>query len=358
MSDEKKLILKMLKEGKITEDEAIKLLESMGQNKKEKENPFSQIDVNIIERIAQAANIVSKKSQEFINNIDFDNLNIGFDFKTGTRSTTERICTENLLGVENPDLSIENLNGHITLYSWENEEIEARANINYDDKAVSGNYNFLSLYKEDNKIFVKPNYENSSARHFDMDMTIAIPQKLFNEISITSTNASIKIDDITCNKLDLNSTNAKISVKNIKATDSKINSTNAKIEIENVLGDSIEISTTNGKIQTKALGIRAINLSTTNGSLTIGGIRDEVELINATTTHGNISISLDNVFRPIKATVHNHFKDIGASNFSENLFTNFVSSQGSMIAYTDNYDENKDSLNINASTHIGAINIK
>ncbi|MFM1583347.1 SHOCT-like domain-containing protein, partial [Helcococcus ovis] len=89
MSEEKKLILKMLKENKISEDEALKLLDAIGsnknteKNKKEDNTEFSTGNFvsKIINGVEKAINIASKK----IENMDFELINFSsqnFNAKT------------------------------------------------------------------------------------------------------------------------------------------------------------------------------------------------------------------------------------------------------------------------------------
>lgn len=356
MSEEKKLILKMLKEGKITEDEAITLLDSIKETKKKSD--FSSLENSFIEKITQAAAKITKKSQEVLSNLDFEDISINFSSSSDQKTKTERVVSENIIGIENPILDVENENGKISLYSWDNEEIEAKADVNYDDRYISSTYDFIKLIREDNKIIIRPNYDNASARHFNIGFKIAVPKKLFEKISLNSTNASIELREILANQLVVKSTNAKISVKDIEAKDAEFSSTNAKISVEGIKGNDLYIHTTNGKIELDNINSTLIKMETTNGTLNVQNIKENVEKISANTNNGNINISLKEVFKPVKAKVKNHFKDINITNFSDSMFTNFVNESGAMIAFSDGYDEEKENLNIDAATYNGTINIK
>lgn len=365
MSEEKKIILRMLKEGKISEEEALKLLESVKDDKKFKKEDFKFDTNEFVDKITQAAIKLGEKSQEVISSLNFedfslDDFNLNFRSSSNKNTEAERIVTETAKDLENPKLVIENRNGKIRVYAWDNEEVEARATVAYDDKYISSNYNFITIEKDEEEDLIKiaPDYERSSPRHFNMNVTVAVPKDIFQSISLNSTNSNIKVEDIATEKLLIESTNAKINLENIDIEMAEIKSANGKISGENLKGKSIIIDTSNGKINLKDLDYTNVDLNTINGNLTLDNIKESVEEIKASTYNGNIYISLKDVYKPVKAKVLNHFKDLDTSNFNDSVFTNFVTEDGSMIAYTDNYEESEENLDITASTHMGAIKIK
>ncbi len=359
MSEEKKIILRMLREGKITEDEALSLLESIKDTKKKNDySQFSGFDTTqFVEKFAQAAAKIGKETKEYINNFDFEDISIKFKSNLEQKNKAERVVTENILGEENPKLEVINRNGKINIYSWDNEEVEARADVRFDDRFVSQNYGFIKIEREDNKIIVRPDYDSTSARHFSMNITVAIPKKLFEEIKLESTNSSIDIKEIEANKLKVNSTNGTILLENSVAEIAEVSSTNAQIAAKGISGHELQINTTNGRIVISDVNSSDIDIHTTNGTIVVNGIKDNVRDINTSTNNGNISISIKDVFKPVKAKVKNHFKDIDTNNFADSIFANFVTEDGAMIAYSDGYNENNDKLDIQASTYNGTINI-
>ncbi len=83
----------------------------------------------------------------------------------------------------------------------------------------------------------------------------------------------------------------------------------------------------------------------------------EVKAIKASTYNGSISISLDGIFKPVKAKIGNANKANNNLNLSNKIFTNFVNAEGDQIAYSDGYDEEQENLYVEASTFNGTISI-
>ncbi|WP_054251417.1 DUF4097 family beta strand repeat-containing protein [Neofamilia massiliensis] len=355
MSDEKKLILKMLQEGKITEDEAITLLDSI-KDKKKATRTNTDFD-SLINKISETASKIGKKSQEMVSNFDFEDFTNMFTV-TDQKNKAERLASENIIGLEEPSLYVENQSGKIKIYSWDNEEIQVTADVSYDDRFIADTYDFISIRREDDKVYIEPNYDSVSGRYFSINLSIALPEKHFKEISLKSTNANLEIEDVKADSLLVKTINAKISGKNIEAKEGEVSSTNARISLENLSGDKLQIKTTNGKIDIKDIDYLDLEMKTTNGSLVVANLGARTESIYAKTSNGNISIALKNIFKPIKAKMKNNFKGLEASYFADSIFTNFVTEDKVMVAYTDGYDENADRLDIEATTTMGNINIK
>lgn len=355
MSDEKKLILRMLKEGKITEDEAITLLDSI-KDKKKTTRTNTDFD-SLINKISETASKIGKKSQEMVSNFDFEDFTNIFT-PADQKNKAERLASENIIGLEDPSLYVENQSGKIKIYSWDNEEIQVTADVSYDDRFIADTYDFISIRREDDKVYIEPNYDSVSGRYFSIDLNIALPEKHFKEISLKSTNANLEIENLKADSLLVKTINAKISGKNIEAKEGEVSSTNARISLEKLSGDKLEIKTTNGKIDIKDIDYLDIEMKTTNGSLVVANLGARTESIYAKTFNGNISIALKNIFKPIKAKMKNNFKGLEASYFADSIFTNFVTEDKVMVAYTDGYDENSDRLDIEAITTMGNINIK
>lgn len=359
MSEEKKIILRMLREGKITEDEALTLLDSIKDTKKKADySKFGEFDASQwMDKIAQAATKIGKETKEYISNFDFEDISIKFKSNLDQKARAERVITENIIGEEKPKLEVINRNGKITIYSWDNEEVEARADVKYDDRFVSQNYGFVKIDRDGDKVTVRPDYDKTSARHFTMNLTVAVPKKLFEEIKLESTNSGIEIKGIQTENLKVNSTNGTIILEETQAEIADVSSTNAQISVKEISGNELQINTTNGRIIIGDINTEDLDINTTNGTIVVSEIGERVKNIDTSTNNGNITISIKDVFKPVKAKVKNHFKDIDTTNFADSIFSNFVTEDGAMIAFSDGYDENDDRLDIVASTYNGTINI-
>lgn len=356
MTDEKKLILKMLKEGKISEDEAITLLDAIKTKKNTRDEKFYKLESSFIDKFVKAVDKIGAKSQEVIENLDFEDLSKNINFGSTFSQSAERLNAENIIAVENPDVLIKN-SGDISIRTWEDDSIETRAKINFDEKLISQNFQFLKVTREENKITIEPNYSEKNLKHFNMNIVVMLPKKLYNSIEIESNPKSVQIDDLETKALKISSVNAKISINNLKADLCEIKTINGKIQVNSISGENLLISTKNGKINLEDLSSKNCDLKTINGPVFVAGVKSEAEKLMAFTSNGNISISLKNIYKPVKAKIENQYKDVASSVLSNRIFTNFVTENSMMVAYSDGFDEEKENLYIEASTENGAITI-
>lgn len=105
MSKEKLLVLQMLKEGKISEEEALKLLEAMGEDKNTKknigENKFKFLEDDFVSKITDSIASIGRRTQEAIQKINIEETisDIGSTFSK-FKGKTEQVFDYDLERVE------------------------------------------------------------------------------------------------------------------------------------------------------------------------------------------------------------------------------------------------------------------
>lgn len=130
MSKEKLLVLQMLKEGKISEEEALKLLEAMGEDKNTKknigENKFKFLEDDFVSKITDSIASIGRRTQEAIQKINIEETisDIGSTFSK-FKGKTEQVFDYDLEKSGDVDsIEVENYNGKITIHGLEDEEEE------------------------------------------------------------------------------------------------------------------------------------------------------------------------------------------------------------------------------------------
>lgn len=74
MSDSKKLILEMLKDGRITEDEAMALLDALKETKDKSYNKIEDEFADIVDKIAQGSKTLANKVSAYLETVDYEDL--------------------------------------------------------------------------------------------------------------------------------------------------------------------------------------------------------------------------------------------------------------------------------------------
>lgn len=382
MSEEKKLILKMLKENKISEDEALKLLDAIGsnknteKNKKEDNTEFSTGNFvsKIINGVEKAINIASKK----IENMDFELIN--FSSQNFNAKTVKNYSYD----IENDiNLFIKNKNGTVEIINSYSDNLEIKANISYDSNILDEKYEFIESKIENNDYYFGLRNESSQS-NYSVNFQVYIPEDYTNSINVINSNAGIKINEINTKNINLKTSNAKIYLQEINADEIIATTSNATISLEEIESDTIAVTTSNarinicecsadklvattsnaritlddisiadlitktsnGSIQINDLDCATIDAKSSNGSISISDFSDNIIKIKAKTSNGSIRIEDINLERSVKAIMSG--KD---SSGLSSLFTNINKNNNEIVATTELYNSSdNNTLDIEAFT--------
>jgi len=337
VDEEKELILNMLKDGKITSEDASKLLEALEENeekyyykkysdeennidkkiKKLKDLP-SRINGKVTQKVADFADSVSELEKipvEIEKNIDAilnkkNNLKNGTKFNktldfllnslfgiSGGRSIEKEFKFEKV--IENSNIEVISKNGKIEVLTWDNNYAYIILNF-IASKEFEEEF---EIFHEDNliKIEINQNIKALSAKLY-------LPCKKYNNIYLSTTNSKIIVDKLDAEKIDLYTSNDKILLEDIKCNILKASTKNGKVLIRNATLNSLISSTTNDKISAFNVIFNDCELYTTNGKIMIDGFstNSSNSMLRVKTTNDNISLKMADkdteVFYELKTT--------------------------------------------------------
>ncbi len=304
MSDEKQMILEMLKEGKITVEEASSLLEALGGKKVRNENDF-------VTKLTQSIDSVIKKTTETIGNIDLDNLDINQYNIKGEINTHKEMRIED----EIEEINIDIPNGKIFVERASDSAISLTQDI-WSKKADLIDYINVTIADKILTIEVSDSYQNLDASAV---LTLALGKNFYEELNIDLVNGLIEVTDVDFTDLTLDGVNAKINVIN-SSGNIDINNTNGKVDIKNTNGDlvvdnvngpiylsnisgeSAEIDAVNGNVRIDGLNTSNVHVDTHSGNIRVYNIVAS-SLIDLNSGFGNIVIDAENYKGDIKAQV-------------------------------------------------------
>jgi len=413
MRDEKLMILTMLEEGKITSQEAIKLLEALeetdyfmdyGTNEDEeksinleqaKENLIEALEKNIEDRKEKIENIgidIGNKLANAFNNL-FGTGNL-FNL-SGNYKVINTQLEKDISHLDEASLVVKSINGKIDVKSWGEDKLLIKITYRYKNNSFTQDNSFYELYEEDNRIIFKPLYTNNVM----MDLSLYLPQKHYKEISLTTSNGRIQLEDLKLNLLTCNTSNASISLEDIvgenvdiSTKNGKINlrdisspilkavSTNASIKLEDIesrdlmvatkngritlshiAGEGITVKSSNGSIEADNLKGKVINLDTSNGKIICRDLDDErIRELNLSTSNSTIDVEMNHLskmgYYQLETSLGNINLDIPGLVYKENKQIDLGMKK--IIAHSINFNEDEEHFILNASTSNGSIKIR
>lgn len=360
MSEEKKLILNMLKEGKISDEEALRLLEAIGEKEKpsnakfdfkSEEKKFEKKASQFMNNFTTGVENFLGKIQEGISNIDINLEGVNFSSDKYSQKTEKKFTLSDVS--YDTQIEISNINGKIEAETWDEEYGELVASISYDDKKISGDYEFIKEIREDNKIkfIVNSNEGNNGSKYFDVKFVLYLPKGKVESILLESVNGKVTTKDLVANTLEQRTVNGKIISVNNNVSNVHLETVNGKVEVDGGTSNNLIVDVVNGKISITELNAVKSDINNTNGSIYIDEVLSNSREINVDSSNGGIYFIDLNYTKPIK--IESTGRNL--TDLSEN-FTNLEKKDQTLSAYTHSYSEElEDKLFIKTNTVFGKV---
>ena len=403
MKEEKMMILSMLEEGKITSEEAIKLMEALEDMETSKnnndftnqknENDFREekFGIPIFNTLEDIGSDIGNALSNMLNGLKDVGSPFGFRYNYDTITTD---LDMDISHIENPSLDLRAINGSIVLRSSSENQILIKAVCQYKNGLLSDNEPYFDFYIDGNKIIFSPKYNSNISIKLD----VSLPDKNYDEIVLNSTNGKIDLDRVNLNILDCITTNSSINIAEVKAKEVNLTSKNGKIQckdinsnilkasttnsgifLTDIRSDEIDVKTANSRINVDDIDSKSIVCKTSNGSIEAKDITSEI--IYLTTSNNRITcddIYMDNI-KDIKLITSNGSISSNIDNLNREAYFDLETSMGNItldlpnlvyqinkqanlglkkiVAHTVNFNENNNDLNFVATTSNGSIKI-
>ncbi|QCR33050.1 DUF4097 family beta strand repeat-containing protein [Lysinibacillus sp. SGAir0095] len=130
-----------------------------------------------------------------------------------------------------------------------------------------------------------------------VDVTIQLPQKLYEKITMVNENGKIEIESLQAKKIKIETDNGKIFMKSLLARTLKAKSDNGRIILNDSNFTNVVASTDNGRVSVNHSRAERFELSTDNGRIEINEVMGEIW---ATTDNGRIEGYIPQVTKPLQ----------------------------------------------------------
>lgn len=408
INEEKMFILKMLEQGKITSDEAAKLISAL-EGKQAEENASRQQKQNESgnqnSEFGHKANQWKRewknewkgewkrdwKKKDCNGQSDFDRIVDDFSAKAekfgkNVASTTAGIFDKvvdfvgsfvdtnsfNIFGSynavdknyeahagEGKDLYIEGVNGNIMVKKHLDDKVVIRTRIrcpqNDTDSIVafSDDENAISL-KVANRIM------NLSVSH-----EIFLPVVSFNNVKIETSNGKIYVEDALAKDFSCITKNSHIDLMGVNSEKVSVDTKNGKIQISYLISKEVEVNTSNSLIDIKNMKAETLKAVTTNGRIAVENAQnyDGVSEINLLlkTTNGGIKVNMndmDNKGYKVRGKTSNGGINLLIPDLVyENISKHGMAGHSFIEAESKGYQDYPEKVYINAETQNGYIEI-
>jgi DUF4097 and DUF4098 domain-containing protein YvlB len=293
MKEEKKRILKMVEEGKLTVDEAVTLLDELEKAQQTMEQKQEQI----VNELSTAVNFEETKKEDplqakyqstkekifdFVDTAlkkikDFD-----FDLNFGQSIEISHIFHQGDVDLTNMDIDV--ANGSIKIAAWDQPDvrIECQAKVFRVENSDQARQNFLR-----DIVFSVENQKlrfMTQQKWMKVESVIYVPKSDYERVRIRMFNGTVLGEEMNVADLRVKTANGKINLERIKGKKAEVETANGKIKIINSQIDDLEAETINGGIKLDG-DFKRVETQSFNGNISynVNGNRAEVIQVKATT---------------------------------------------------------------------------
>ena len=312
MASEKMRILNMLQEGKITAEEASKLLSAVDEGDKRASAPPTAGDIPISNNGPRAG--TESKTHTGGSNIDFDELGRKFaafakDLEPKIHKVTEVVAEKTVelankfseslepstaapppkaksqrtasatkpkptvtpggviekqveLLIEDGynELSLDCLNGDVSIKGYNGDKISA-----YIRYKTTRNNAPIELMKLGGKYYL--NYEEDDFQMVAIDAYV--PSNKFKIVNINGMNGNMDVSGLNCQQIKLSNSNGQTKIVDLTAESIKSESGNGRLTVENIAAPIAVIEHFNGIVEAGNIDAEKLNLTNFNGSISM-----------------------------------------------------------------------------------------
>lgn len=350
MTEEKQIILNMLKEGKITVEEASDLLNAIG-DKKSRENDFTG-------RIGSTVDSIIKKATEAISAIDLDQA---FDINNFNLKGEINSHKDIRVDDEIDEINIDLINGEILVERGTENGIIISTDV-FSKKANLEDY--INVEIRDNILDIEenPDYKSLGA---SVKLRVQVGKDFYEKLNIDTVNARVEIVDTNFNNLNIDSVNGKIIIINSKAN-VDIDNVNGKIDIKNIDG-KLSIDNVSGAIYLATMKGEMVEVDNISGNIRVDGLESDKLIANSRSgsirlynIKNTTDLDLETVSGIIVVDTNDYDGDIKA--FVESPAVNVTEKFTNKIKTDEGYDLStpgeEAKLNVKAKTSYGKVSLR
>jgi DUF4097 and DUF4098 domain-containing protein YvlB len=294
MKEERKRILKMVEEGKLTVDEALTLLDGIQKAEKKPEEIAGELSTAVKFEEAKKEDPFQAKFQstkekvfDFVDSALKKIKDLDLDFNFGHSVEISHIFQHSDVYIK--DMDIDLANGSIRLASWDQKDvrIECQAKVYRVENQEQARQNFLkdiTFAIEGEKLrFI------TQQKWMKVEAVIYVPKEDYERIRVRMFNGPISGEELNVSDIRVKTANGKINLDRLHGKRAEVETANGQIIIKNSVVDDLEVETLNGAIKLDG-DFRKIETQTFNGNITYNLHGEHCELIIAKGTTGSIDL--------------------------------------------------------------------
>ncbi|MBP2240301.1 DUF4097 and DUF4098 domain-containing protein YvlB [Cytobacillus eiseniae] len=302
MQEERKRILKMVEEGKLTVDEALLLMEGLDQSSKsssvKKDDLFPELSNTPKFEEAKKEDPLNYKFQsakdkiiDFVDQAYKKIKDFDLDFNFGKSIELSHIFQQSDVDLKEVDIDL--ANGSVKIIPWDQQDvrIDCHAKVYRVETQDEARRNFL------NEVYFAVDGRKlrfaTQQKWMKVEADIYIPQTDYENIKIRMFNGSIESRNLSVASYKAKTANGKIHLQELKGKFAEVETANGQITFQKSFVDELEAETLNGAIMIDG-DYQKLDLQSFNGDIFCAISGETSQFIEAKAATGGIELQIPN----------------------------------------------------------------
>ncbi|AGK55626.1 DUF4097 family beta strand repeat-containing protein [Bacillus sp. 1NLA3E] len=365
MQEERKRVLKLVEEGKLSAEEALSLLNDLDKSQQKMEKKQEEL----VNELSTVVKFDEEKKEEDSTQFKYQSLkdkivdfvdsafkkikDFDLDFNFGQATEISHIFQHGDVQLRNIDIDV--ANGSVVLKPWDQSDvrIECKAKVY---RASSQDEARASFLKD-----IQFNVELGTLRFaaqpkwMKVDAILYIPQEDYENVRVRLFNGPVQCENLNVKSLKMKTANGRIAAVGLNGGKLEAETANGKIKIQNSVITELEAETLNGAIQLEGDYSR-VEMQSFNGNINCKLTGANSELIDVKTVTGSIELLIPEgipVVGELKSNLGSFSVELDGIQIIEEKTEMVQKSLHFKPILTD-----KQPLNIDADTKTGSISVK
>jgi len=299
MNEERKRILKMVEEGKLSAEEALLLINKLEEEyEKKKANKLNELSVEVLsneeqnnkkERKVTRVSGIAHKLKDLVETAVQKVKDLDFDFHFG-----QSVSFSHIFQLQHADVNeiyVHIVNGSVNIEPWEDSDIRVECDIKaFNSEDIES---ARTLFLENTQCQIEGNrfVFFTDKKTLKVSITLYIPNKIYSQYKIKLFNGPIRGEQLKVENLKAKTANGVISFKNIEGKQAEIETANGQIKFNQFTYENVELETINGMIDVHGKAEK-LDVQSFNGNLIVHINEPSIHTVYAKTTTGNIDLTL------------------------------------------------------------------
>lgn len=323
MKEERKRILTLVEQGKLSAEEAIALIENLEKEYEEMQSKkLHALSIEVLSedkrdeprKKASKVSAITTKLLELVDTAVQKVKEIDIDIPFGPSVQFSHIFQ--LQDTEVDELFLHIVNGNVKIESWEDQDIRVECDV----KAFK-----TEDHEEARRIFLENTQCEIEGKRFvffvdkkvlKVNTTIYVPNKVYEQVKIKLFNGPIRGEELKVEHLKAKTANGMISFKQIEGKKAEVETANGQIKLNGFSYGDVELESVNGMVDVQGKA-KKLDVQSFNGNLLVSLTEPVCETLYAKTTTGNIELKLPKNLR-LQGELKSH---LGSFSYDEETIT-------------------------------------